>query len=143
LATVPAWAAEPLAGLWRLTSQEIDGQKSDVDRLTLKIVPSGGGFAFAYSVPEHDIQFVSLSFSSRLDGAESDVKDAQGNKIGTIKVARAGASQYTAVLQGPNRPSASSKLTVSADGKTLSFATDSKAPGHGAVHTTQVFERLQ
>jgi hypothetical protein len=90
----------------------------------------------------NDVQFVSMSFTSRLDGTEADVKDSRGNKMGSIKITRAGASQYSVVLQGANRPTASGKMTVSADGKTLSVETDAQAPGQAAaVHTIQVFAR--
>jgi hypothetical protein len=141
VAIVPVWGAEPVAGRWLLSSQEVGGQKTDPDPLTLRITPSGTGFDFAYSIPVNDVQFVSMSFTSRLDGTEADMKDSQGNKIGTIKIARAGASQYSVALEGPNRPSASGKMTVSADGKTLTVETDSKPSGRGAVHTVQVFAR--
>jgi hypothetical protein len=142
LAIGPAWGAEPLAGRWLLNRQEVGGQKTDPDPLTLRVTPSGNGFDFAYSVPVNDVQFVSMSFSSHLDGTEADVKDSRGNKMGSIKITRAGASQYSVILQGANRPTASGKMTVSADGKTLNVETDAKAPGQAAaVHTIQVFAR--
>jgi hypothetical protein len=141
LAIVPAWGAEPLAGRWLLNRQEVGGQKTDPDPLTLRITPSANGFDFAYSLPVNDVQFVSMSFTSRLDGTDADVKDSRANKIGVIKITRAGASQYSVVLQGANRPTASGKMTVSADGKTLSIQTESQAPGKAAVHTLQVFAR--
>lgn len=141
LAITPAWGAESIAGRWLLQRQEVGGQKTDPDPLTLRVTPNGNGFDFAYSIPVNDVQFVSMSFTSRLDGTDADVKDSRGNKIGSIKIAHAGAMQYTVVLQGPNRPTANGKMTVSADGKTLSVETDAQAPGKAAVHTVQVFAR--
>jgi len=141
IAIAPAWAAEPLEGTWRLKSQEVGGKPTDAESLTLRITKSGNGFEFAYSVPVNNIQFVSMQYLSRLDGTEADVKDAQGKKIGTIKIARSGASQYNVTLEGPNRPSASGKLTVSADGKTLTSESESNVPGRGMIHAVQVFSR--
>ena len=141
LAVTGARAAEPLAGTWLLKSQEVAGQKNQPESLTLRIFKSGSGFEFAYSVPVNNIQFVSMQFNSRLDGTEADVKDAQGNKIGTIKINHSGASEYSVKLEGPNRPSAMGKMTVSADGKTLTSESESNVPGKGVLHTSQVFLR--
>src|SRR5580658_10892551 len=90
----PARAAEPLLGRWLLVSQEIGGQKTEVDELTLRVIPTGQTLEFAYSVPVNNIQFVSLRFAARPDGTEADVTNANGQKIGTVKVTRSGAAQY-------------------------------------------------
>jgi hypothetical protein len=141
LAVAHAWATEPLVGRWLLKSQEVAGQQTDSDPLTLRIVQRGNAFEFGYSVPVNNIQFVSMSFASHLDGTEADVKNSQGNKIGTVKVAKAGGSRYKVVLQGPNRPTAVGSMIVSADGKTLTCDSDATLPGQGSTHTHQVFSR--
>ena len=141
LATAQAWAVEPLVGRWLLKSQEVGGQQTDADPLTLRIVQRGNEFEFGYSVPVNNIQFVSMSFASRLDGAEADVKNSQGNKIGTVKVSKAGAGIYKVVLEGPNRPSAAGTMKVSSDGKTLTSESDANVPGRGPTHTHQIFSR--
>ena len=137
LSTARAWAAEPLLGTWKLASQVVNGQKVDSDPLMLRIYKSGDGLEFAYSVPVNNIFFVSTTFTSvHLDGSESDVRDARGKKVGTVKITRAGPSEYKAVIEGPNRPTASSKLTVSPDGKTLTSES-----GVGTAAAVQVFSR--
>ena len=118
-------------------SQVINGQKVDSDPLMLRIYKSGDALEFAYSVPVNNIFFVSTTFTSvHLDGSESDVNDARGKKVGTVKITKAAPSEYKAVLQGPNRPTASSKLTVSTDGKTLTSES-----GAGTSAAVQVFSR--
>src|SRR4029077_17543957 len=129
LAAAQAWAVEPLVGRWLLKSQEVGGQQTDADQLTLRIVQRGDAFEFGYSLPVNNIQFVSMSFASHLDGAEADVKNSQGNKIGTVKITKAGGSLYKVVLEGPNRPSAVGTMTVSADGKTLTSDSEANVPG--------------
>jgi len=141
LSAVQAWAAEPLVGRWLLKSQEVGGQQTDADPLTLRIVQRGNSFEFGYSVPVNNIQFVSMSFTSNLDGKEADVKNSQGNKIGTVKISKAGGSLYKVVLEGPNRPSATGTMTVSADGKTLTSDSEANVPGRGPTRTHQVFAR--
>ena len=142
LSAALARAAEPLQGRWLLVGQEIAGQKSEVDELTLRVIPSGQTLEFAYSVPVNNIQFVSLRFKVRPDGTEADVTNANGKKVGTVKVTKSGALQYKVVLQGENKPTASGTMTVSADGKTLTSESESKQPGQSAVtRMVQVFAR--
>jgi hypothetical protein len=136
-----AWAVEPLVGRWLLKSQEVGGQQTDADQLTLRIVQRGNSFEFGYSLPVNNIQFVSMSFASHLDGAEADVKNSQGDKIGTVKVSKDGGSRYKVVLEGPNRPTASGTMIVSSDGKTLTCDSDANVPGRGPTHTHQIFSR--
>jgi hypothetical protein len=137
-----ARGAEPLLGRWLLVSQEVGGQKTPIDELTLRVVPVGQTLEFAYSVPVNNIQFVSLRFAPRTDGTEADVTDANGKKLGIVKVTKSGASQYRIVLQGQNKPPASGTMTVSADGKTLTSESESKPPGQSApTRMVQIFAR--
>src|SRR5271169_5878685 len=122
-------APEPLLGTWRLDSQEVNGQKSNAEPLTLKITQAGDKLAFAFSVPVNDVYFVSMTYTVKLDGSEADVKNSNGEKVGTVKMNASGASQYSLVLKGPNRPDSSGKLTVSPDGKTLTSETDTAQAG--------------
>jgi hypothetical protein len=139
-AIVQLWAADPLLGTWRLQSQEVNGEKTNSEPLTLRISQFGDKFAFAFSVPVNNVDFVSMSYTVRLDGTEGDVKNAQGAKIGTIKIAPAGPSQYAMTLKGANRPDSSGKLTVSSDGKTLTSESETQQPGR-TIHSKQSFSR--
>lgn len=134
-------AVEPLVGRWLLKSQQVSGQETPSRPLTLEIRPAGDAFEFEYSVPLNSSKAVSLRFVARLDGSASDVKDAQGRKIGTARVSRGNALEYSLMLEGPNRPTASGKMKLSADRTMLVCESDSVAPGGAKTHTTQVFAR--
>jgi hypothetical protein len=131
---------EPIIGTWRLDRQEINGSKVNSEPLTLKVSQSGDKLAFAFSVPVNSVYFVSMSYLLRPDGSEADVKNAQGEKIGTIQMSPGGPSQYKLILKGPNRPDSSGKLTVSADGKTLTSESDTVQAGR-SIHSKQIFSR--
>ena len=143
LATVLYAAPEPLIGTWRLDSQEVNGQKSNSEPLTLKVAQAGDKLAFAFSVPVNNVYFVSMTYTAKLDGSETEVKNSQGEKIGSIQVTLAGPSQYKLILKGPNRPDSAGKLTVSPDGKTLTSETDTVQGGQGgrSMHSKQLFTR--
>lgn len=114
-----ARAAEPLAGTWLLERQELNGQKSNFDPLTLRISQSGDKLAFAFSVPINNVHYLSMSYSVRLGGPEGDVKNGQGEKLGAIKITKTGGGRYQFTLTGKNRPQTSGTLSVSPDGKHL------------------------
>src|ERR1700685_822786 len=103
LATVLYAAPEPLVGTWRLDSQEVNGQKSNSEPLTLKVTQAGDKLAFAFSVPVNNVYFVSMTYTAKLDGSEADVKNAKGDKVGTIQMTTGGPAQYKLTLKGPNR----------------------------------------
>ena len=133
-------AQEPLLGTWRLDRQEVNGAATNAEPLTLKVSQAGDKLAFAFSVPVNNVYFVSMTYTLKLGGSDADVKNSQGEKIGTIQMSAGGASQYKLVLKGPNRPDSSGKLTVSSDGKTLTSEADTMQAGR-AVHSKQFFSR--
>lgn len=135
-----ARAAEPLIGTWQLDHQEMNGQKKETEPVTLRITPDADRLLFAFSVPVNNIDFVSMTYSAKLDGSEADVKNARGVKVGTIRITTWGPSHYKLVLKGENRPESTGRLSVSADGKTLTSEADSTQAGHEA-HLVQSFSR--
>jgi hypothetical protein len=138
-ALLAAAPVEPLVGRWLLKSQQISGQETALRPLILDITAVGGALQFEYSVPAKTSKAVSLTFVTRLDGSASEVKDAQGRKIGTAKVLRGSALEYSLILEGPNRPTASGKMKLSADRATLVCDSDAVAPGGARTHTVQIF----
>jgi hypothetical protein len=140
LLAAPAFAADPLIGTWRLDSQEINGEKTNSEPMTLKISQAGDKLAFAFSVPVNNIYFVSMSYTVKLDGSEADVKNAHGDKVGSIRITPGGASQYNMILKAPNRPDSNGKLSISPDGKTLVSEAESTQGGR-SLHSKQTFSR--
>jgi hypothetical protein len=136
-----ASAAEPIAGKWLLKSQQVAGQERGSRPLTLRVTQTGDVLEFEYSVMVNQKQEISLRFAARLDGSDAEVKDAAGRKIGTAKVSRFGSAQYLVMLEGPNRPTSSGRMTLSNGGKTLVSEADATVPTGAKTHTTQVFER--
>jgi hypothetical protein len=137
---VSSWTADPLVGVWQLDHQELNGQKKETEQLTLRISPDGDKLAFAFSVPVNNIDFVSLSYSTKLDGTEAEVKNARGEKIGTVQITTSARSHYKMVLKGANHPDTTVQLSISADGKMLTSDSDSTQAAHSA-HLVQTFLR--
>ena len=138
LATLPAWAGEPIAGKWLLKHQEVAGKETTSNPLTLAVTPSGKSFEFAFIVTVNDKPVVSLKFTSSLDGSVAEVTGGDGKQMGTAKVFRDGES-YKVLMEGSGRPAVTTHMTVSPDGKTLTSESDVTTPSGVNVHTEQVF----
>lgn len=145
MAAVVGAAPEPLIGLWRLDRQEVNGEQSNAEPLTLKVTQAGDKLAFAFSVPINSVYFVSMTYAVKLDGSEADVKNARGENVGTIQLSPASPLQYKLLMKGPNHPDGSGKLTASPDGKTLTSETDmvQGGPSGRSMHSKQIFSRYQ
>jgi hypothetical protein len=133
-------AAEPLAGLWRLQRQAIDGKEGDFEPLALRISQTGDKLTFAFSVPLPDIYFVTMTYTLRLDGSSADIMNGNSQKVGTVQMTRTGRGQYVLTMKGNNKPDSQVKLTISADGKTLISESDATQSGR-SVHSQQTFAR--
>ena len=125
-------AVEPIIGIWQLDHQEMNGQKKETEPLTLRISPEADKFFFAFSVPVNNIDFVSLTYVAKLDGTEAEVKNARGEKVGTVQITTSSQSHYKILLKGQNRPETNVRLTVSADGKVLTSDSESIQAGNKA-----------
>lgn len=140
LMTPLAWAADPLAGTWQLQHQEVGGNETDSNPLTLNITQTGDRLDFAFIVTVNNAPVINLKFSSPLDGTEAEVSGGDGKKMGAARVSRDGAA-YKVLMEGPGRPAVTTRMTLSADGKTLVSESDVQAPNGANVHTRQVFAR--
>lgn len=136
------WAAEPLIGLWQLDHQELNGQKRETEQLRLRVSADGDKYLFAFSVPVNNIDFISMTYSAKLDGTAADVKNVRGEKVGTVQVTTPSPSHYKLLLKGENRPDTTALLTVSKDGNSLTSDSTSTQEGHSA-HLVQTFSRLK
>jgi hypothetical protein len=138
--TASGWAADPLVGTWQLDHQELNGQRKESEPLTLRITAADDKFTFAFAVLVNNIDFVSMTYTTKLDGSEADVKNSQGVKIGVVEVTTTQASHYKLLLKGINRPETTGTLTISRDGNTLTSETDTTVDGHTS-HLVQAFSR--
>jgi len=134
-------AAEPIVGTWHLDKQEVNGEKIEATLpMTMKVSEAGAKLDFSFSVLVKDVNTVNMTYEVKLDGTEADVKDAQGQKLGTIEMASSGRAEYKLLLKRSNRLDTAGKLTVSPDGKTLISEADTLHAGK-TIHTIQQFSR--
>ena len=139
MTAAPAFAAEPLVGLWQMISQQIGKSQVPPDPLAIRISEAGGALHFEYMV--HREMILQRSFTVHPDGAPGVLLDDKGSSIGIAKLNKISATEYTLVLQRPNRPPEPGKLKITDKGFILNCATDANVPGHGPTHIVQVFAK--
>jgi hypothetical protein len=129
-----------------MTGQQTSaGQKSSAGKsaaipLTLKVTELGGNLQFSYSIQGGKL--ITMVFAAHLDGAEVDVKDGTGQKIGSVVVRKVGAGSYDVALKSPGKAPVPGKMTVSKDGKTLTLESTLQMPHETKMTTvTQEFTR--
>ncbi len=136
-----AWAAEPIIGAWRMTKQEMTGRPENSTPLILRVRETLEGTEFAYTGTVDNQPVAMITFTSRLDGKECDVKDRTGAKIGSAKVKKAGTLEYEIVMTPANRPETIGRMRLVDAGKTLISESDTDNGSKGKIHAVQVFIR--
>ena len=133
-------AADALVGTWRLERQEINGESAKSAPMQLSVYEIRDSLSFAFAA-QVDGQFVTtMGYRVLLNGTEADVKNAKGEKIGTVTMTIPGPMQYAITLKRPEQPATIGRLALSADGKTLTSETDTPR-GEQTIHMVQVFAR--
>jgi len=135
-----AYVPDPLVGTWRLQRQEINGEANQAPPLQLSVYQIRDSLSFAFAAMVNDAYVTTMGYRVLLDGTEADVKNAKGEKVGTVKMTIPAPSVYAITMGRPDRPSTSGKLTLSADGNTLTSATDTPQ-GDRTIHLLQVYVR--
>jgi hypothetical protein len=135
-----AWDSDPLVGTWRLQRQEINGEATKAEPVQLSVYQIRDSLSFAFARLINDEYVTTMGYRVLVDGTEADVKNAKGEKIGTVKLTIPAPMQYAITMGRPDRPATTGKLTLSADGKTLTSETDTPQ-GDQKIHMVQVFAR--
>jgi hypothetical protein len=134
------WAPDPLVGTWKLERQEMNGETGKVPPLQLSVYQIRDSLSFAFAALIDDAYVTTMGYRVLLDGTEADVKNAKGEKVGTVKVTVSAPSVYAITMSRPDRPSTTGKLTLSADGNTLTSETDTPQ-GDRSIHLLQMYVR--
>ena len=139
MAAAPAFAAEPLEGLWQMISQQIGKSHVPPDPLALRVSVANGALRFDYMVNRE--MLLQRSFTVHPDGTPAVITDIKGSPLGVARLSKTSPTEYNLVLQRPNHPPEPGKLTLTDKGYILRCETDANVPGRGPSHVVQVFAK--
>jgi hypothetical protein len=140
-ATVAA-QSNPLVGTWKLNVAKSKfspgpGPKS----LTRTVVADGDGVKYTFEGTAADGTALAYSFSVHFDGKDNPVTGAMPGGVDAISAKRTDANTYEATTKKGGKVIGSSKVTVSADGKTTTVdAKGTNAKGE-ATHDVSVYDK--
>ena len=133
LLTLPLSAAEPFYGVWKMRPS---GGPGDTSKQTITIEPVADGIKFTTDIDFGSGAGMSMTYVTKLDGAEVPVYSA-GKVVMTVRGKRTGPNTYEGSVTGPGG-TATSKTTLSADGKTMTV--DGMM---GSIASHLVFDRVK
>jgi len=132
----------PLVGTWKLnlTKSKYDPGPAPKS-LTRTVVAEGEGVKYTFEGVGADDKPLSYSFSVNFDGKDNPIMGSMPTGADTISAKRTDATHYVATLKKGGKVIGTSKVTVSADGKTTTVdATGTNAAGV-KTHDVQVYDK--
>jgi hypothetical protein len=128
-------------GVWRLNpAKSIPASNSQYKRVTLTIEPWEDGLKVMYDMVGTRGGVTHVEWSGRFDGKDYSVQGI--DYVMTNAYSRIDAHNYNMVIKRDGQISATVKVTVSADGRTLTAVQTGKTPQGQDVSTTAVYDRI-
>ncbi len=131
----PAWV-----GAWRLDFAKSAASNSPYKRVTLTIGPWESGLRVVYDMVGVRGGVNHVEWSGQFDGKDYPVQGI--DYVMTNAYSRIDDHTYNIVIKREGRISGNVKVTVAADGRTLTAITTSKNAAGEEIRTTAVYDKL-
>jgi hypothetical protein len=134
--------SNPLVGTWKLNVEKSKYSPGPAPKsLTRVVVADGDGVKYTFEGTAADGTPLAYSFSVHFDGKDNPVTGAMPGGVDSISAKRINANTYEATTKKGGKVIGSSKVTVSADGKTTTVdAKGTNAKGE-ATHDVSVYDK--
>jgi hypothetical protein len=134
--------SNPLEGTWKLNvaKSKFDpgpGPKS----LTRTVVAQGDGVKYTFEGVAADGKPVAYGFSATFDGKDNAVSGSAPNGADTISAKRIDSNHYVAIQKKGGKDIATSKVTVSKDGKVTTVEITGTTASGAKEHDVQVYDK--
>lgn len=144
LAVVTAVAAQasPIVGTWKLNTAKSKYSPGPMPKsLTRTIVADGDSLKYSFEGVAADGSAITYGFTTKFDGKASPVTGSIPNGADNVSATKTDDHHYVATLKKGDKLIGTSKVTVSADGKTTTVdATGVTATGEKS-HDVQVYDK--
>ena len=134
--------SNPLVGTWKLdvTKSKFDpgpGPKS----LTRTVVAQGDGVKYSFEGVAADGKPLTYGFSATFDGKDNPVSGSMPSGADTISAKRIDSNHYVATQKKGDKVVATSKVTVSKDGKVTTVDQTGTTASGAKSHDVQVYDK--
>jgi hypothetical protein len=131
-----------VVGTWKLnlTKSKFDPGPAPTS-LTRKVVAEGDGLKYSFEGVSADGKPVAYSFTVKFDGKDYPITGSIPSGADSISIKRVDANNYEATLKKAGKVLATSKATVSADGKVTTVESTGTNAAGAKVHDVQVYDK--
>jgi hypothetical protein len=133
---------EALVGTWKLNTAKSKYQPGPAPKsLTRTVEAAGEGVKYTFEGETADGKPISYGFSTNFDGKDSAITGSIPSGADSVSAKRTDANHYVATLKKGGKVLGTSKVSISADGKTTTVdATGTTADGKKS-HDVQVYDK--
>jgi hypothetical protein len=134
--------SNPLLGTWKLnlTKSKFDPGPAPKS-LTRVVEAQGDGVKYTFTGVGADGKPLSYGFSVHFDGKDNPINGTIPSGADTISATRPDANHFVATLKKGGKVLGTSKVTVSADGKTTTVDSAGTTAAGAQAHDVQVFDK--
>ncbi len=134
--------SNPLVGTWKLNvaKSKFDpgpGPKS----LTRTVLAQGDGVQYSFEGAAADGKPIAYGFSATFDGKDNSISGSAPNGADTISAKRIDSNHYVATQKKGGKDIATSKVTVSKDGKVTTVEVTGTTATGAKEHDVQVYDK--
>jgi hypothetical protein len=135
-----AQAGDPWLGTWRLNLEKSAVTNSVYKRVTMRIEPRGEGLSVVYDMVGTRGGVTHVEWNGKLDGRDYPVQGV--DYFATNAYTRVDNNAYNIATKRDGQLANTIKVTVSADGKTLTAVTTGRTAQGQESSTTTVYDKL-
>jgi uncharacterized Ntn-hydrolase superfamily protein len=146
LAVVGAVAAQaqanPVVGTWKLNTVKSKYSPGPVPKsLTRTVTADGDSLKYAFDGVAADGSAIVYGFTTKFDGKASPITGAIPSGADNVSATKTDDRHYTATLKKGDKLIATSKVTISADGKTTTVDSTGVNAMGAKAHDVQVYDK--
>jgi hypothetical protein len=142
LAVATTAQSSPLVGTWKLNVEKSKYDPGPIPKeLTRTVVADGAGVKYTFAGTSADGKTISYGFSVKFDGKDNPINGSIPSGADSISAIKTDANHYTATLKKAGKTIGTSKVTVSADGKTTTVDSTGTTADGKPEHDIQVYDK--
>lgn len=134
--------SNPLVGTWKLNIAKSKFDPGPAPKsLTRTVEAQGDGVKYTFSGVSADGKPIAYGFSVQFDGKDNPISGSIPSGADTISAKRTDTNHFVATLKKGGKVVGTSKVAVSADGKTTTVDSDGLNAAGGKEHDMQLFDK--
>lgn len=134
--------SNPLVGTWKLNLTKSKYDPGPMPKsLTRTVEAQGNGVKYTFEGVAADGKPIAYGFSATFDGKDNPISGSMPNGADTISAKRIDADHYVAIQKKGGKEIATSKVTVSKDGKVTTVDVTGTTSSGAKEHDVQVYDK--